>query len=95
MTVHFYFNPQYSVVIAVIVHGEELECYEARYFFKKKKRKGIKETDAVFHSLPPPFSPSYKHLQVPVCIYISDSHTIVELGGVVVIVGRKDGLGYS
>lgn len=61
----------------------------------KYKKKGIKETDAVFHSLPPPFSPSYKHLQVSVCIYICDSHTIVELGGVVVIVGRKDGLAYS
>lgn len=94
MTVHFYFNLQYSVVIAVIVHDEELGCYEARYEALKKK-KDIKETDAAFHGLPPPSSPSYKHLQVPVSIYISDSHTIVELGGVVVIVGRKYGLGYG
>lgn len=40
-------------------------------------------------------SPSYKYLQVSIPVHISDSHAIVELGGVVVVVWRKDGLGYS
>lgn len=41
------------------------------------------------------FSPCYKHLQVSVSVYIGDGHAVVELGGVVVVVGWKDALGYS
>lgn len=50
------------------------------------------------HHFPTPFnsfSPCYKHLQVSVSVYIGDGHAVVELGGVVVVVGRKDALGYS
>lgn len=50
---------------------------------------------AVSYSLPPPFSPSYKHLQVSISIYVSDGHAVVELGGVIVIVGMEDALGDS
>lgn len=50
---------------------------------------------AVSYSLPPSFSPSYKHLQVSVSVYVGDGHAVVELGGVVVIVGMEDALGDS
>lgn len=39
------------------------------------------------------FSPSHKHLQVAVSVHVGDGYAIVELGGVVVVVGRKDGFG--
>lgn len=42
-----------------------------------------------------PFSPSHKHLQVTVSVDIGDGYSVVELVGVVVVVGRKDSFGYG